>query len=141
MLVHADRDDFVEHTFACDIAMVALFDSDSVDKSSPDNTATRFLDLTRAQCHSQYLRAIVPRGIDRKASPTAADIEQAFAWYQTKFAADVIQFNLLRLVDIFLARREISAGIDQAPVEPQCIKVVRNVIMVAAGGRIGGGCA
>jgi len=52
--------------------------------------------LVFAEGDAEDVSAIFLGGIDRQATPAAADVQQTLAGLQPEFAADVFQFVLLR---------------------------------------------
>src|SRR5262249_61488223 len=68
--------------------------------------------------------------MNNKAPPAAAYIKQAFAGAQSELAAQVIEFALLSRVEFIVGSFEIGAGIDHPLIEPECIKVVRYIVMI-----------
>jgi hypothetical protein len=71
--------------------------------------------------------------VHHQPAPAAADVQQPLAGLQAQLAADVVQLALLRGVQVVVGRLEVGARIDHAPVEPQRVEVVRDVVMVGDG--------
>jgi hypothetical protein len=92
--------------------------------------------LSLAEGDAQGLDAIALSGVADQPAPAAADVQQPLTGAQAQLAADQLQFGLLRLVEGLAARREVGAGVDHAPVQPQGIEVVAQIIMVAHGGAV-----
>src|SRR6185437_3837990 len=111
MLVHADRDDLVEHALPRYVAIIALLDRDAIAQPRVGGASSRFRDLLRAQRHAEHRDAVVPRGVDRQPAPATADIEEALAGREPELAAQMIELRLLRRVDVFVAGVKITAGI------------------------------
>ncbi|MDT4861222.1 hypothetical protein FQZ97_958190 [compost metagenome] len=93
--------------------------------------------MCTAEGDAIHLDAELASGETRQATPTAADIQQAFARLQTQLAAQMAHLGLLRLIQVFCASLEIGAGIDHLPVQPQRVEVIRDVVVVADGRSVG----
>src|SRR5215469_11105871 len=87
--------------------------------------------LLLAQRDANCMDPVIAGSMQDQAAPPTADIQQALARPQPKFAADVIQLLLLRSIEGILSRVEICAGIHHAAVQPKLVKLVRNVVVKA----------
>ena len=59
------------------------------------------------------------------------------AGFKPQLAADMVKLILLRLVDVFVSRPEVGAGVNHAAIQPKAVEIVRDVIMPADRLRVG----
>jgi hypothetical protein len=85
--------------------------------------------LLFAQVNSDGANAEMFRRVNDQAAPATTDIEHSLTWPQTQFAADVIQFALLRSIDRVARRLKVGARINHPLIEPKSKKVVRQIVM------------
>ena len=69
------------------------------------------------------------RGVKNERAPTAANVEEALASTQTQFVAEIIEFSFLRRIEVIVRRLEVGTGIYHLPIQPEPIKIIRNVVM------------
>src|SRR6202789_4671326 len=67
--------------------------------------------------------------MNNQCSPSAPDIKQLIRRLKLQLATDMFKLRLLRLIQIGIWLFEVSAGIDHILVEPQCIKVIRYIVV------------
>ena len=70
-------------------------------------------------------------GVDRKASPTATDIQQALPGPQPELAAHELELRLLSLFERGRATREDRAAIRHRPIQEQAEELVADVVVVS----------
>jgi len=71
------------------------------------------------------------RRVHDQRPPAAADIEEAFARLEAELAADQIELGLLRLIERVIRLGEVGAGVDHAPIEPETIESVTDIVVIA----------
>ena len=76
---------------------------------------------------------MLARGVDRQASPAAADVEHALAGLQLELAADQLELGALGLLQGLRPRLEQRAAVGHRLVQEQREELVRDVVVVANG--------
>ena len=109
MFVHADRDDLVELGLAREIAVIGHADFDAAGEARRSDALARLLALRLAERNAETGNAVIFRGPAQQPAPAAADVKQPITRLQSQFTADVIEFLLLRGVEVFITGREIGA--------------------------------
>src|SRR6266446_598344 len=67
--------------------------------------------------------------VNDQGAPTATDVEQTLARTKAQLAAEIIEFAFLRHVKVVVSRDEIGAGINHSRIEPQTVKIIRDIVM------------
>src|SRR5436189_275919 len=67
--------------------------------------------------------------MNNERAPATANVEQSLARAQPQFTTDVIELLFLRGTEITVRRLEIRARVNHAPIQPEPVKIIRNVIM------------
>src|SRR5207249_3672057 len=75
--------------------------------------------------------SIMLRRVAGQRTPAAANIEKRFPTFQPQLAADHLEFVSLRLVDVIGPIGEIGTRVNHVPVEPEGVKRVGYIVMVA----------
>jgi len=94
VLEHLDARHLVE--LALDGAIVQKLDRHAVGQSCGGDAFAGELVLLLAERYAQRLDAVLLGGVVAQRAPSAPDVEQALAWSEPKFAADVLELVLLR---------------------------------------------
>src|SRR5580658_621460 len=68
--------------------------------------------------------------MNRQRSPAAARFNHSLSRPKLNFAADVVQLCLLRFFERSVGRREVRARINQSGIEPELVKIVRQIIVM-----------
>src|SRR5207302_6225938 len=68
-------------------------------------------------------------GIQDERAPSTTDIEQTLPGPEPQLATDIIELLLLCIIEIIARRVEISTRINHATVEPEMIKLIRQIVM------------
>ncbi len=136
VLEHADRRDRVEA--ALHVAVVLQADVDDVVEAGRGDPLAGQLDLSLRQGHPDDPGAVVAGGVDRKAPPSAADVEQPRAGPQPQLAADHLELAPLRGLEVLRRVEEVGAGVDEVGVEEQPEEVVADVVVEAHRGGVAG---
>src|SRR5437667_12831716 len=67
--------------------------------------------------------------VNDQGAPTATDVEQTLAGTQAQLAAEIIEFAFLRRVEVVVLRDELGAGINHSRIEPETVKIIRDIVM------------
>src|ERR1700722_2927736 len=107
MLEHADRRDAVEGPVPY-LTVVLQPDLDLSHQSRCLYPLLRQLCLLPAQGHPDYVRAVVPRRVDRKAAPSTTHIEDSSSRSigQSELSADEVMLRVLSHLQGVTVRRE-----------------------------------
>ena len=68
--------------------------------------------------------------MQRQCAPAATGLDHLVAGPQAQFAADVLHFRHLGIFQSHGRRREIGAGVDHLPIEPQLVEIVAEIVVV-----------
>ena len=112
-----------------DFSIIAQSNCHVVCQSSFRDSRARPAHLRLAQSNSFCAHAEMSRGVDEQSAPAATDVEQTLPRTQAQFAAEIIEFVLLGCIKAIVWRLKVCAGIHHAPIKPQAIKIIRNIVM------------
>ena len=115
---------------ASDLPIILQLDGDAVLQSEAGDLLLREGELRLRQGHSMRLDVIVTGRVADEAAPAAADVEKALALLQAQLAADHVELGDLGLLQTRDLARKIGAGIDHLGIEPECVKCVRDVVVI-----------
>ena len=130
MLDHADARDRVVLAGA-ELAVVRNPELDQV--LHPDRPRPLLCEphLRGRQRHPKHVRAVPPGGVDREASPAAADVEHALSLAEAELPADQLELGLLGLLERLGAAREVRAAVGHRLVQEKGEELVADVVVVA----------
>ena len=133
VLEHPHADQLVVAFRRIEFPIVAHFDPATVGKSGPADPFVCQLGLGLVQRDPVGLDAVLPRRVEGQSSPSASDVEQAFAPLQPQLPADVVQLPFLGGIQVVAGVREIPAGVHHPLVQPQGIEFVGHVVVIGDG--------
>jgi len=118
MLIHADRDDFVEDCLSGNVAVILAAYLDSAGQPGGSDSPPSLVDLRLAEGDTDGGDAVARRCPADQPTPATANVEQPIAGLELQLAADMVELLFLCSVKILLAGPKVNAGIDHVPVEP-----------------------
>ena len=133
MLDHADAGDCVKVP-ARRIAVVGDADLNQVVQSGVADALAGEPGLGRRQRDSQDLDPMPDGGVDRKAPPAAADVEDPLAGAEVELATDQLELLLLGGLERCRATGEDPAAVGHRAIEEEREELVRYVVVVTDGG-------
>ena len=133
VLDHADTSDLVERRLTRQLPIIADLHSAAIGESRCRHALAGKLSLSLAQRDAQCHRAVALRGVYDETSPAAADVEQPITGREPKLSANQIELGFLRLVEIVVTVREVSARIHHSRVQPERVKGVSDIVVKAHG--------
>jgi hypothetical protein len=116
MLEHSDAGDLVVDRLGREVAVIPQFDAHSVRETRLIDALLRHQQLLRTQGHAMRPHSVMLCGMNDQCPPAATDVEEILVGPQAQLAANMIQFGLLRGIQIDIRRFEIGAGIHHGAV-------------------------
>ncbi len=135
VLDHADAGDRIE-AFLAQVAVIHHPELDPVVHSGLARQLLRQLRLRLRERDAPDRGAVLARGVDRQASPAAADVEHALAGLQLELAADQLQLGALGVLQGLRPWLEQRTAVGHRLVQEQGEELVRDVVVVADGLRV-----
>src|SRR5262249_62184433 len=74
--------------------------------------------------------AVTPGEVEGQGTPAAPGLDHALAGAQAQLARHVLHLRDLRFLERGGGRREVGAGVDHLPIEPQPVEVVAEVVVM-----------
>ncbi len=75
------------------------------------------------------MSAVVARGVERKGSPAAPDLEQAVPRLDAELASNDVQLLNLGEFERIILMTEIRAGVHELRIEEKTVKIVAKVVV------------
>src|SRR5258706_9481313 len=133
MLEHTNTHKFIIALHFGDIPIITYLYAAALRQSSLTNMLLCQLSLWLAEGDAVRFYSIVLCSIDDQSAPATTDIQQALSRTQAQLATNVVQLTLLCRVQGIVGRGKVRTGVDHASIQPQCIKIIRTVIVIGDG--------
>ena len=132
---HADRADRVVRAVV-DVAVVLQPDLDPIAEPGVGDALAGELVLLARDRDADRVHAVVAGRVQRHAAPTAADVEQPFAFAKVELATDQVVLRPLRPIERIVFVLEHRARIGHRRAEEQFVETIGDVVVRRDGGGV-----
>src|SRR5258708_5754235 len=129
MLQHAYGDKGVK--LPADVAVIVLNELHLAVESFAFGALPRKSKLLAGNIECFDPHAIVPGHVQTESSPSASGFYNFLSRTQPQLAAHQVKLRSLRFFQTCILLREIGAGVDHLGVEPEPVKIIREIVMMA----------